>query len=335
MKNKIARIFVSLALTLGIVGTANVSSEASSIFVATVRVADVNGKPIPNTELVVSSESAKGVALGVTVVTNSKGEARAQVYPGQYRLYVSLGDRCFLPPGLISGSVDKSNPLILLETPPLRDYKFKLVSEAGLPIANQQVSLWGAQYEMGFTCGQTIDRSGTDGTAVVRAFALDLAKYLDPNFSNYEQMRSAMVFVNPIDNVQVVVKVPFEEWADGYALVVVEDVPSIAVTAPSQVYKNAYFNVYGTITNADGKVSAASAAKSAPARSVFKTALLWKRSFVKGSWSSWTQVKSVLVDGKGSVKFTKIAIKTTTQFQIRGKAFSLGGKTIQVRLKAR
>ena len=335
MKNKFIRVILALALTLGFVATPHVASEAASIFIATVRVEDVNGKPVPNVELMVTSLSAGGTALGVTVVTNAKGEAKAQVYPGEYRLYITLGERCFDIYGATTGFVDKSDPVILLETPALRNFKFKLVSEAGLPLANQQVSLWGAQYEMGFYCGQTNDRTDINGVATVKAFALDMSKYLDPTYTHYEQMRNAIAFVNPFDNVQVMVQIPFEEWVDGYAEVVVEDVPSINVKAPTQVYPNSYFNIYGTIMNADGTASNAALRTSAPTRSYYKTALLWKRELVKGRWSQWKQVKSVRVDARGKALFTKIKIKYTSQFQIRGHSYSLGAKTIQIKVKAK
>ena len=335
MKNKFIRIVLALALTLGFVATPHVASEAASIIIATVRVADVNGKPVPDVELMVTSQSASGTALGVTVVTNSKGEAKAQVYPGDYRLYVSLGERCFDVYGGITGYVDRSDPVILLETPALRNFKFKLVSEAGLPIANQQVSLWGAQYEMGFYCGQTNDRTDINGIATVKAFALDMSKYLDPTYTHYEQMRNAIAFVNPFDNVQVMLQVPFEEWEDGYAEVVVEDVPSIDVKAPSQAYPNTYFNIYGTIMNADGTASNASVKKAAPVRSFYRTALLWQRELIKGRWSQWKQVKSVRVDLRGKALFTKVKIKNTSQFQVRGNAFSLGTKVALVKVKAK
>ncbi len=335
MKNKFIRALLALALTLGFVATPHVASEAASIFIATVKIADVEGRPVSGTTFNVTTYSPKGATLWIEATTNSRGEAKVQVYPGEYRLDVFMGLRCFMLPEVQTGIIDKSDPNIYLQTPKLRNFKFQLLTESGLPIPNQQVSLVSPKFEDGFYCGQTIDKSDINGVVTIYTFALDMSKYLDDNYPNVEQMRTAFVYIQPFDNVWVTQLVDFEEWIDGYAEVVVEDVPSLTTKAPTEVSPNSYFNIYGTIMNADGTASNASVKKAAPVRSFYRTALLWQRELIKGRWSQWKQVKSVRVDSRGKALFTKIKIKNTSQFQVRGNAFSLGTKVALVKVKAK
>lgn len=330
------RALVTFGLIALMVSTLTTPSSAGQpIRVVSGVVQDTNGNPIPNFEGGLSSIGG----LYATFKTDSQGKFRVQARNGQVTLWSHWNWLQVNAPF----TLESSNNLLTLVTPPLKSFSITVTDSVGNPVSNIQVDQMGTgefarvvqvdESVVSFSSSGNPNGAVTNQSGVAAWKSFDYSSTYSPDDLDGDSIPDGLVaYYYPLENVNLSITVPFSQWKDGKESIELPEVPTIQASSPSSVRKDSTFTISSVVTKAPAQASSLSlGTKSSTFKN--KKAELWARTYTSPSKPGvWKKIATVKIDKYGKAKF-KVKQKTKKQYQIRLSNISSSSKLMVVKIK--
>ena len=297
---------------------------------------DVDGTPVVGVEAQVYSSDG----LITFVTSDNLGKFRTQVRNGQIRI-LGFGTSGY------TINLASSDTEISIIFPRQKTYTVNVLDSNGNGVAGVQTSILGGDPGSitqkdsqvlkfnGVAVTNNNAFTNADGRGYIYGFELANQNYNRNWDWTSDGNNDAMVtYYRPFENVQLSIFTPMSDWADGNADIVLPDVPSIEVIAPSQLTQGESSLVQISLESPIAPLALRSIAPALASDYSGSNVTIWSRNFENSKKpGTWTQGRTAIVNGSGVAAFS-VSPSKTTQFQIRGASLSASSKPFTVRVKA-